>query len=148
VVTSPIEPGAVISGPPVARPSPLRALRATAQGYPARIAPGQLLRFIITLANPTDAAVSLTAPGPPGYAIGAYCARTPSRPGYQFAQIYSLNNRPRPSVPAHGSVPFAIELAIPTITCPTGRLNITWQSPPPGFGLQGPHTAFTIAVTG
>lgn len=148
VVTSPIGPGAVTPGPPVARPSPLRALLATAGDYPGKVAPGHLLKFVITLANPTDAAVSLTAPPPPGYAIGAYCARTPSHPGYQFARTYSLNNRARPAVPAHARVRFAMQLAIPAIACPTARLNITWQSPPPGYGLQGPHTAFTVALSG
>jgi Protein of unknown function (DUF4232) len=148
VVTSPIGPGAVTPGPPAARPSPLRALRATAKDYPGRIPPGHLLKFVITLANPTDVALSLTAPPPPGYAIGAYCTRTLSRPGYQFARTYSLNNRPRPAVPAHGSVRFAMELTIPTTACPTDRLSITWQSPPPGYGLQGPHTAFAVALSG
>lgn len=148
VVTSPIGPGAVTPGPPVAKPSPLRALRATAGGYPGRIAPGHLLKFVITLTNPTSAAISLKAPPPPGYTIGAYCARTPSRPGYQFARGYSLNNRPRPEVPAHASVRFAMELAIPAIACPTARVSITWQSPPGGFGLRGPHTAFSVVLSG
>lgn len=148
VVTSPVEPGAVNPERPRPKPSPLRALAATAGGYPAQVEPGQLLMFAITLANPTGAAVSLTAPAHPGYAIGAYCARTPSTPGYQFAQLYSLDNRPRPSVPAHGRVRFAMQLTIPALTCPTHRVSITWQSPPPGFGRQGPHTEFTVAVTG
>jgi hypothetical protein len=148
VVTSPIGPGAVTPGPPAAKPSPLRALRATAGDYPDRITPGHLLKFVITLANPANAAVSLTAPPLPGYAIGTYCARTSSTPGYQFARTYSLNNRPRPAVPAHGSVRFAMELAIPATACPTPRLSITWQSPPPGYGLQGPHTGFTVALSG
>jgi len=147
VVTSPVEPGAVNPERPQPRPSPLRALVATAGGYPAQVEPGQLLMFTIILANPTGAAVSLTAPAHPGYAIGAYCARTPSTPGYQFAQLYSLDNRPRPTVPAHGRVRFAMQLPIPALTCPTHRVTITWQSPQGGFGLQATHTEFTIAVT-
>ena len=147
VVTSPVEPGAVNPERPRPEPSPLRALAATAGGYPARVEPGQRLKFVITLANPTGAAVSLTAPAHPGYAIGASCARTPGTPGYQFAQLYSLDNRPRPAVPAHSRVRFAMQLTIPALTCPAHRVSITWQSPPPGFGLQGPHTEFTIAVT-
>jgi hypothetical protein len=146
VVTSPIGPGAAPSGPPVAKPSPLRALRATAGDYPDRIMPGHLLTFVVTLANPTGAAVPLTAPSPTSYAIGAYCARTPSTPGYQFARTYSLNTRPRPDIPAHGSVRFAMELAIPAIACPSPRLSITWQSPSPGYGLEGPHTGFTVGL--
>ena len=135
-------------GPPKAKPSPLRALQASAQDYPAQIKPGRLLKFVITLANPTDAAVSLKAMPPPSYAIGAYCARTPSVPGYQFARPYSLNDRPRPAVPAHGAVRFAMEIAIPAITCPASRLQMAWQSPSPAYGLQGPHTAFIVAVKG
>jgi hypothetical protein len=148
VVTSPIGPGAVTPGPPKAKPSPLRALHATAQDYPAQIKPGRLLKFVITLANPTDAAVSLQATPPPSYAIGAYCARSPSVPGYQFARLYSLNDRPRPAVPAHGAVRFAMELAIPTLACPTRRLRLTWQSSTLGYTPPGPHTAFTVAVAG
>jgi Protein of unknown function (DUF4232) len=148
VVTSPIGPGAVTPGPPKAKPSPLRALQATAQDYPARIKPGQLLKFVITLANPTDAAVPLRVAPPPSYAIGAYCARTPSVPGYQFARLYSLDDRPRPAIPAHGAVRFAMELAIPALACPASRLQLTWQSSTLGYEPQGPHTAFTVAVTG
>jgi hypothetical protein len=148
VVTSPIGPGAVTPGPPAAKPSPLRALRATARDYPDRIMPGHLLKFVVTLANLIGSAVFLTVPPPPSYAIGAYCARTPSTPGYQFARTYSLNTRPRPDVPANGSVRFAMELAIPAITCPTRRLSIAWQSPAPGYGLEGPHTGFTVALSG
>jgi hypothetical protein len=147
VLTSPIGPGAVSLVRPQPAPFPLHTLTATAGGYPARIAPGQLLKFVITLANPSGAAVSLTSPPHPGYAIGAYCARTPSTPGYQFARLYSLDNRPRPGVPGHGSVRFAMELAIPALACPTHRLSITWQSPQGGFGLQATHTEFTVAVT-
>jgi len=146
VVTSPIEPGAVTPGPPVAKPSPLRVLHARARDYPSRIVPGHLLKFVIVLVNPTDAPVPLGVV-PPSYAIGAYCARTRSQPGYQFARSYSLNNRARSAVPAHGSVRFAMELPIPAIACPTERLTITWQSPSPGFGLQGPHTSVSVALT-
>jgi hypothetical protein len=41
-----------------------------------------------------------------------------------------------------------MELAIPAIACPASRLQITWQSPSPAYGLQGPHTAFTVTVAG
>ena len=145
VITSPVAPGAVTPGPPAPKPSPLRPLRATASGYPARIAPGQLLKFVITLANPTGAAVKLTVPTPPGYAVGAYCARTPSTPGYQFTRLYALNTAPRPVVPAHGAVRFAMQLAIPTLTCPTARLTISWQ---PDYGMAGPSLSFAVAVRG
>jgi Domain of unknown function (DUF4232) len=148
VVTSPMSPGSVTPGPPAPKPSVLRRLRATASGYPSRIAPGQLLRFVITLSNPTGAAVSLTAPPPAGYTISAYCARTPSTPGYQFARPYSLDTGPRPVIPAHGAVRFAMQLAIPTLTCPTARLDIGWLGGPPAFTVGGPQTSFTVAVRG
>ena len=147
VATSPIEPGAVSPERPKATPFPVHTLTATAGDYPAQVEPGELLKFVITLANPTRAAVSLTAPPHLGYAVGAYCARTPGTPGYQFARLYSLDNRPRPTVPAHGRVRFAMQLPIPALTCPTHRVTITWQSPQGGFGLQATHTEFTIAVT-
>jgi hypothetical protein len=148
VATSPIEPGAVSPERPKAAPFPVHILTATAGDYPAEVEPGQLLKFVITLANPTGTAVSLAAPPHLGYAVGAYCARTPSTPGYQFAQLYSLDNRPRPAVPAHGRVRFAMQLTIPALTCPSHRVSITWQSPQGGFGLPATHTEFTIAVTG
>ena len=148
VITSPVSPGSVAPGPPAPKPSVLRSLRATASGYPSQIAPGQLLRFVITLTNPTGVAVSLTAPPPAGYDISAYCARTPSTPGYQFARPYSLNTGPRPVIPAHGAVRFAMQLAIPTLTCPTGRLDIGWVGGPSGFTVGGPQTGFTVAVRG
>jgi hypothetical protein len=148
VATSPVTPGAVAPGPPAPKPSVLRGLRAAASGYPSRIAPGQLLKFVITLSNPTSAAVALTAPPPAGYSITAYCARTPSTPGYQFARPYSLDTGPRPVVPAHGAVRFAMQLAIPTLTCPTGRLAIGWFGGPPAFTVGGPQTSFSVAVRG
>lgn len=46
VITSPVSPGAVTPGPPAPKPSPLRPLHATASGYPAQVAPGQLLKFV------------------------------------------------------------------------------------------------------
>jgi uncharacterized protein DUF4232 len=148
VVTSPVSPGSVTPGPPTPKPSILRPLRATASGYPGRIAPGRLLRFVITLTNPTGAAVSLTGSPTAGYTISAYCAGTPSTPGYQFARPYSLNTGPRPAVPAHGAVRFAMQLAIPTLTCPTARLDIGWLGGPPAFTVGGPQTSFTVAVRG
>jgi hypothetical protein len=146
VATSPIMPGVVLPGP-VARPSTLRKLQATAGDYPRQIAAGQLLHFVITLADPTGQPVSLIAPPPPSYAIGVYCPRTPSVAGFQFGLPYSLNTGPRHTVPAWGSVRFAMQVQIPAVPlCPSPRLTITWQSPSPGFGLEGPHTTFSIAL--
>jgi hypothetical protein len=147
VATSPIEPGAVSLERPKPTPFPVHTLTAIAGNYPAQVEPGGLLKFVITLANPTGKAVSLTSPPHLSYAIGAYCARTPSTPGYQFAQLYSLDTRPRPAVPAHGWVRFAMQLTIPALTCPTHRVRITWQAPQGGFGLPATHTEFTVTVT-
>jgi hypothetical protein len=146
VATSPIMPGIVLPGP-IARPSTLRRLHATAGDYPRQISGGQLLHFVITLADPTTQPVSLIAPPPPSYAIGVYCARTPSTPGFQFGVPYSLNTGPRHTVPARGSVRFAMQVQIPAVpVCPSRRLTISWQSPAPGFGLEGPHATFFIAL--
>jgi len=51
----------------------------------------------------------------------------------------------RPVVSAHGAVRFAMQVAIPTLACPTARLTISWQ---PSFVTGGPHTSFTVAVRG
>jgi Domain of unknown function (DUF4232) len=146
VATSPIEPTAVIPGtPPPGESSPLRLLRATAQDYPSQIAPGQLLKFVITLANPTSAPVSLAETPPPAYMVEAFCLGTSTGPAINFYRNYSLNNRAQPVVRAHGSVRFAMELAIPASGCGTKRLTITWQFPI--FIPQGTYTAFTITLT-
>jgi hypothetical protein len=145
VATSPIKPGAVIPGQPAGKPSPLQALRATPKDYPSQIAPGQLLRFVIALANPTSAPVSLAGTPPPGYLVEAFCLGNPSGPGLNFYRTYSLNNRPRPVVPAHGRVRFAMELPIPASGCPTTRLTISWRFPL--FGPQGTYTTFTLTIT-
>jgi hypothetical protein len=52
---------------------------------------------------------------------------------------------PRPVVPAHGAVRFAMQLAIPALACPTERLTISW---PPSFDTGGPHASFGVAVRG
>ena len=148
VITSPVSPGSVTPGPPAPKTSVLKPLRATASGYPSQIAPGQLLKFVITLSNPTGAAVPLTGSPTAGYDISAYCARTPSTAGYQFARPYSLDTGPRPVIPAHGAVRFAMQLAIPTLTCPTAKLDIGWVGGPSGFTVGGPQTSFTVAVRG
>jgi hypothetical protein len=148
VITSPVSPGSVTPGAPAPKTSVLKPLRAAASGYPRQIAPGQLLKFVITLSNPTGAAVPLTGSPTAGYDISAYCARTPSTPGYQFARPYSLNTGPRPVIAAHGAVRFAMRLAIPTLTCPTAKLDIGWVGGPSGFTVGGPQTSFTVAVRG
>jgi hypothetical protein len=147
VAASPIVAGAAPPAP-VPQASALRRLRATASAYPRQVAPGQTLRFVVALVNPASRPVSLTTPPPPSYAIDVYCARTPATPGYQFGKTYSLNTGPRAAVPAHGVVRFAMHVQIPaTPPCPSPRLTITWQTPDPGFGLQGPRTSFSVAVT-
>jgi hypothetical protein len=145
VVTSPIEPGVVLPAPAPQR-SALRQLTATAESYPGQIAGGQTLPFVIALANPTGRPVSLTVPPPPSYDVFVQCPRTPATPGFQVGAAYSLNTGPRPAVPAHGTIRFAMRFQVPAITCPSHRLTVTWQSPAPGFGLPGPSTSFSIAV--
>jgi Protein of unknown function (DUF4232) len=66
-------------------------------------------------------------------------------PGYQFARLYALNTGPRPVIPAHGAVRFAMQLAIPALACPTARLTVSWQ---PSFATGGPHASFPVAVRG
>jgi hypothetical protein len=147
VGAGPIEPGSVIPGtPPAGESSPLRLLRATAHDYPRTIAPGQVLKFVIALANPTSTPVSLAGTPPPTYAIDGFCYGNSTRPGVNFGGTYSLNNRAQPVVDAHGSVRFAMDLAIPASGCPTARLMITWTFP--DFIPQGTYAFFTTTVTG
>lgn len=146
VAAFPVEPGQVIPGaPPRGQSSPLRLLRATAHDYPSRIAPGQVLKFVIALANPTSAPVSLAGTPPPAYMVEAFCLGTSTRPAINFARSYSLNNRARPVVGPHASVRFAMKLAIPASGCGTTRLTITWHFPI--FIPQGTYAVFTLTLT-
>jgi hypothetical protein len=145
VGAGPIEPGtALLRAPLAGESSPLRLLRATAHGYPSKIAPGQVLKFVIALANPTGTPISLAGTPPPVYVIGAFCYGNPTRPGIDTGQAYSLDNRPRPVVRAHSSVRFAMELTVPT-RCGTTRLTISWTFP--DFAAQGTYTSFTTTLT-
>lgn len=147
VATFAIEPGSVIPGaPPPGESSPLRLLRASAHDYPSHIAPGQVLKFVITLANPTSRPVSLAGTPPPAYSVGAFCLGTLTRPALSAGGEYSLDNRPRPVVRPHGSVRFAMELAIPARGCGTTVLTVTWDFPV--FTPQGTYADFTTTLTG
>lgn len=146
IATFPVEPGEMTpDAPPPGASSPLRLLRATASGYPRQIAPGQVLKFVIALANPASKPVSLAGTPPPAYAIGASCLGTPAKSGFSFGRIYSLNNRARPVVGPHDSVKFAMELAVPASGCGTTQLVIAWRFPV--YIPQGTDAGFTIKLT-
>lgn len=147
VAADPIEPGAGLLRAPLAgESSPLRLLRATAHDYPSEVAPGRVLKFVITLANPTSKPVSLAGTPPPAYSFGAFCQGTSTRPAINFGRNYWLNNRPRPVIRAHSSVRFAMEAEIPATGCGTTRLSITWSFL--SFSAPGTFTVFTTTLTG
>lgn len=146
VAASPIEPGtALLRAPLAGESSPLRLLRATAHGYPSKIAPGQVLKFVIALANPTSTPISLAGTPPPAYVIGAFCYATSTRQGINTGRAYWLDNRARPVIRAHSNVRFAMEFAIPATGCGTTRLTINWSFP--AFAAQGTYTFFTTTLT-
>lgn len=133
-VTSPLsaltaraEPAAPAKGASrtVRRSRTVRTGRAVPPGQTVR--PGQTVDFTVTLSNPTGTAVSLA--GRPGFTLELLCQGTDGRAGLATGtKVYLLNNRPVHSVPAHGSVRFAVHAAVPADWSFTGpKLYVTWQ---------------------
>lgn len=123
------------SGPP---PSPLTATIAA----PASVRAGETLRYTVTLANPTDAAVGLQ-PCPAYQEFVGY----DSVIGWTSATKHDyLNCDAVHEVPAHGSVTFAMQLTLPTaaprVTTPGSPAKFGWSVD----GDPGPRTGTLLQV--
>lgn len=130
--------------PPTLADSPLGVLTAKAEGVPAGVRPGELLRFRVRLSNPTGAAVSLR-PCP-----GFFFQRTVlgvDRVGYNVGQLYRLNCRPVTAIPAHGSVVFQMEAKVPDDPPGGPTFNISWHLVAPHLaGLAGLRFGFAVPL--
>jgi len=89
---------------PVAAPGSPGVPHATSS-LPSSARPGTRLRYVITLSNPTEAAVSFDHC--PSYTEGLYTATAVSK------RSYFLNCQAVSSVPAHRRARFAMELPVP-----------------------------------
>jgi hypothetical protein len=110
------------------------------------IGPGAQIQLLVSRPPRAIDAAKKIAAEHSAYMVEAFCLGTSTGPAINFYRNYSLNNRARPVVRAHGSVRFAMEVAIPASGCGTTRLTITWHFPI--FIPQGTYTAFTITLTG
>jgi hypothetical protein len=137
----PVEDGDVQPSRPAT--SPLSVLTARAGDVPEHVRPGGTADFTVTLANPTAKAVPLT--GRPGFHLDVLCKGAPGTEGLSTQKVYLLNNRPVHSVPAHGSVRFAVRAKIPAAPAfPGPELDITWRLTDRGYPPDMPYVIVTI----
>jgi hypothetical protein len=137
----PVEDGDVQPSRPAT--SPLSVLTARAGDVPEHVRPGGTADFTVTLANPTAKAVPLA--GRPGFHLDVLCKGAPGTEGLSTQKVYLLNNRPVHSVPAHGSVRFAVRAKIPAAPAfPGPELDITWRLTDRGYPPDMPYVIVTI----
>jgi hypothetical protein len=111
---------------------------------------GATLNYVVTLTNPTDDTITLQPR--PGYIEAAYSTATqtvihdPSAPPDKqqpfrtpisaAKKTYALNCSAVTSIPAHGNIRYAMQLAIPA-DMPTETMTVHWGLLGPGTGLSG-----------
>lgn len=141
-----LSPGPVKDGdvqPSKPATSALSVLTARAGDIPEHVRPGGTAAFTVTLANPTAKAVPLT--GRPGFHLDVLCKGVPGTEGLSTQQVYLLNNRPVHSVPAHGSVRFAVRAKIPAAPAfPGPELDVTWRLVDRGYPSDMPYVIVSI----
>jgi hypothetical protein len=115
------------AGPP---PSPLTATIAS----PAAVKAGATLSYQLTLANPQATPYSLD----PCPSYVEFLGGT----GGSVSEYYYLNCAAAPTIPAHGSVTFAMELAVPASMQPMTLAKLDWQVQ----GGAGPAQAAMVTV--
>ncbi len=107
----------VVAPAPVYPPDPLGALRARLL-LPARAVAGQLMRYVVELVNPTSRAISLRPC--PGYLEAMTDLSAPV-----VKLEYALNCQQAGTVPAHGMVRFAMEMAVPATAASGSSYTVT-----------------------
>jgi hypothetical protein len=110
------------------KPDPLSGLR-VALAVPSRIAAGQVLKFAVTITNPTRAAVKLSRC--PNYEMGLSVAP---------AKAYKLNCSAAPAIPSGQSRTYEMRFSIPA-SAPAGLAKIGW------FLLNPNRTGAGSAIT-
>lgn len=104
--------------------SPLNALRVSVEQAPVSVRPGQEVRYVVRLTNPTDADVAL-APCP-GYLASRFVLGV-EETGYNVSELYRLNCRPVGAVPAQGSVAFQMRTEVPADPPGGPDFNVGWR---------------------
>jgi hypothetical protein len=114
---------------------PFDGLKVSIQA-PARVAAGTTLEYIVTLANPTGNDIVLDPC--PDY---SFTLTVPKKAG-GFRQL----NCAVPVIPAHGSVRFAMQLAVPPDNGFTGSATLSWALGFDGSPDQAPAASVPITV--
>jgi hypothetical protein len=122
--------------------SPLAALTATIEPVPTA-KPGDLVTFHVRLTNPTAAAIPLD-PGP-GYLQERFSQGTAELRAINDSGLYRLNCRPVRSIPAHGTIRFAMGVHIPTELTADRALTVTWRLTAPKLA-SGPWANLTLTA--
>lgn len=127
--------------PPTTLATTFEPLRPTVTG-PSTAPSGGELRYVVTLENPTDAAIPLDPC--PGYIEERFSTGDAQVQAVNESSMYRLNCRTVAAVPARGSVRFEVRSRVPRVEA--GRtLSITWRLLARGHaGLDG--TAFRLTV--
>ncbi|WP_328465952.1 DUF4232 domain-containing protein [Streptomyces sp. NBC_00448] len=147
-VTSFLSPGPLSDGDGNTDPRPvistLSTLTARATDVPKSVRLGRPVDFTVTLNNPTGEAVSLA--GRPGFTLQVLCTGTQGREGLNNGgKSYLLNNRAVHSVPAHGSVRFAVRATIPRASSfPGPNLYVNWRMFTRGLPSGLPFVSLTL----
>jgi len=118
---------------PVAAPGSAGTLLASLH-IPSRTRAGRLLRYTVTLRNPTTRMVDLHAC--PGYTEGLFTTRG------SVERSYALNCDSVHAIPAGGRVRFAMLIMVPR-TAPAGYAKLGWSLDTP----TGPFTGTALQIT-
>jgi hypothetical protein len=133
--SGPVALGSISSQPGTGR---LRGVSPGAGGYTQRIAPGQDLRFWVTLINPGSHPVSLAGLSALRYTVVVACDYTGPADGYVRTFRYPLGTSPHAAVPAQGTFSLPVMLPGPA-ACQSRRLSVTWS-------FSGAMTSFDIQL--
>ncbi len=125
--------------------SPLGGLTAAVEPV-ATARPGELATFHVRLANPTGRAVPLDPC--PGYYQERFSQGDATVEAINDGGPYRLNCRAVRSVPAHGSVRFAMGLHVPAELTPGRKLTVTWHLIAPQLAGEAKlNVSFTLTAT-
>ncbi|MET8089297.1 hypothetical protein [Micromonospora sp. NPDC005220] len=120
-----------VSKPPS---SPLDKLTVAVQGPPTAAA-GSRLTFRVTLGNPTGGPLVLDPC--PGYLMELFSLGDATNDAVNTSQLYRLNCRPLPQIPAGGSAAFDMVAEVPASMRAGRMLTVTWKFYLPHYVQSG-----------
>lgn len=112
-------------------PDPTQSLRVRIQESPAPVRPGEVLRYVVTLSNPTREAIALDPCPSFSQSVPDLGVKSPN-------QLNCPKARP---VPARGEERFAMQLTIPSTAAP-GRYPLHWL--PSSIDVDPAETTLTV----